>query len=171
MQAMANVQAQGANPQQFVSGDLEAVAVNSDGFRDVAWVQGDKTNGYAAGFGPKDRQANMNGFSDLDVVASGNGTGAAGDNIQGKGRFIVYKDSNRENPIGRTGTFPLNRLRGAVSESTTDKVIIHGQHGKIAGMDAYLALQIKADPGSDGTEIDPAASAHDEGIAYAEVEL
>ncbi len=171
VQALQRVHTDRANPQEFLADDFEQKTVVADEFRDVAFVQGDSTNAYGAGFGEKNAQVNSDGWSDVDLVASGNGAGSAGEDIKGKMRFVVYRDSNREDMIAKSGTYSLGGLRSAVSADRTDKVLIPGRLSQVAGDDSYLAIQVKTNADTDGYEIDPSASTEDLGIARSEIPL
>jgi hypothetical protein len=166
VEALKRVSTPAANPREFISGDLSQRTVVSDEYRDVAFVQADRTTFFGAGFGPNDDSTNSDGWSDLDVVASGNGALTGGDPINGRLRFVVYNDSDRGDPIARSGTYTLSSLRSAVSSDRKDKALIPGLLSTVAPPDGYVALQIQADGASDGAEIDPAASAEELGIAY-----
>lgn len=168
---LKRVHTEAANPQEFLADDFEQKVVVSDEFRDVALVQGNSTTAYGGGFGVKNAQVNSDGWSDLDLVASGNGAGTAGADIQGKLRFVVYRDSNREDMIAKSGTYSLSGLRSAVASDRTDKALIPGMLSTVAGDDSYLAIQVRTNGTTDGYEIDPSASTEDLGIARSELPL
>lgn len=171
VKALRQVSSARANPFEFLASDFDGKTVSSDEFRDVALVQGNSTNAYGAGYGGRNENVNSDGWSDLDLVASGAGAGTAGDPINGKLRFVIYRDTNREDMIAKSGTYSLNGLRSAVGSGRKDKVLIPGMLSKVAGDDSYLSVQVKTSAASDGTVIDPGASTEELGLAYSEIPL
>lgn len=167
---LTRVDIEGAQPRAFDETDLQNVTVVNTEFRDVAWVQADKTSWYGTGFGPRSREINTDGWSDLDVKATGNGALAAGADIGGVLRYILYRDSRRSDPVAVSGEYKLSALRAAETASLRDKILVPGMLSDIVTDDGYLALQIEADAASDGAEVaDEAQSTSEQGMAYSEV--
>lgn len=165
-------QAAGAVPEHLKSGDLLGKVVHDDDFVGVARIQADRTVTYGAGHGPQNKEDNNDGFSDMDLVASGAGAGNAGDPIEGDFRWAHYNDARRDDQLGVTGTRGSEDLRVSVSAPRTEKTLYPARHAPILPPpDGYLQLEFEADAGFDGYEIDPAASAHELGISYSRIPL
>lgn len=165
VQALRRAHTARANPESFQPADIQDKALSSDEFRDVAWVQADKTTAYGAGHGADDTRRNHAGWSDFDAQNATPGP------IEGKARFVVYRDSSREDMVAKSGKYSLGALRSAVSAGRKDKVLIPGHLSDVAGEDGYLALQIKADPANDGDTITGANCDADLGLAFSELPL
>lgn len=107
------------------------------------------------GHGREDREY-AEAFIGLDVVASGNGTGTAGDAIDGK-LVLAITDSDQRRVLASATLDTLQQLRDTLAESRTDR-IIEAILGPYAKPGRHLEVRIDADPSSDGAEVDPSAS-------------
>lgn len=137
--------------------------LSKDEYRPIWSVQSDKHTHYAPGYGVPMREGNA-GFSDLDLQ---NGGGSA---IEGKVRYEVYRDSNREELVAYGATYPLATLRSDVAQPKTDKTMIPLKRPG-AGEDGYLVLAAKADASIDGDSVSTANSAVDVGMPYTQFTL
>ena len=151
------------NREQFTAGDLEdGKAVDSDRYVTVAQVQGNSSTAYGAGIGPKNRNSGE-GWSDLDLqLLDDSGAAAA---AEGKLRWEVYSDPEKEDLVAYSRTFSAGDLRSAVAADRTDKVLTPAQQ-PIAGQDSYLVLAFKANDSQDGYTVSAGDSDHDVGMAY-----
>jgi hypothetical protein len=107
------------------------------------------------GHGPADREF-AEAFVGLDIVASGNGSGGAGDNIQGE-LVLAITDSDQRRVLASTTFDTLQQLRDALSESRSDRPVENAL-GPYAKPGRHLEVRINSDPATDGYEIDPSAS-------------
>lgn len=107
------------------------------------------------GHGPEQRER-ADAFVGLDLVASGNGAGTAGDDINGD--VILAITNSAQNRVLASVTFDsLSQLRDSLAESRTDRIVEptmapFGKPGR------HLEVRIDATAGTDGYEIDPSAS-------------
>jgi hypothetical protein len=110
------------------------------------------------GYGVRSREF-AEAFVGLDLVASGNGTGAAGDKIDGD-VVLAVSDSEGDRVLASTTFESLEELRDSLDESRSDRIVepAHTADGDIAGAGRRLEIFIEADASSDGYEIDPSAS-------------
>lgn len=163
-----------AQGKQFVADDLvDGKTVDADRFVTVAEVQGSKSNAYGAGAGPQDERSNTDGWSDLDLqLVDG---GGANHPAQGRFRYEVYRDENKEDLIAKSRTFPAAAVRAAVTSDLRQKILIAAMLEEMAGDDAYLTLAYRATTSGDGQsdetgwDIDASASASELGMAYSEL--
>lgn len=111
------------------------------------------------GHGGRPEQSGRTSYTKGDLVASGNGAGAAGDNIQAE-IHVAITDSDGD-PLARRVYSDVEELREALAESRTDRPAMPAmatEDGNIAGSGRYLELQLEAKSASDDVEVDPAAS-------------
>jgi len=155
-----------SNADQFVASELKEPTLQSaDDWYEIFSVQGDTTTAYGAGYGPNNDSINTDGWSDLDLQ------NAAGNPIDGKLRFRVYRDSSKDDLIAQSTTYTLSGLRSAVSADRKDKHLISQMHSKLAGNDSFVTVEVKPKASSAGDQVSAADSATDLGLAYAEVPL
>lgn len=166
-QLTSRVNPPAANPQEFQASDLkEPTLAEADGWYILFEQQGTTTEAYGAGFGDP-REYLARGWSDIDLRDN---AAAPGAKIEGKIRFKVYRDSQKGEPVAKSGTYSLNSLRGAVSASRKDKELIPqlGSGNGIAGNDQYLVVECQPAASSVGAVVSAANSDTDQGIAYSE---
>lgn len=110
------------------------------------------------GYGVENRDY-ASAFVGLDLVASGNGSGTAGDDIEGD-LVLGVTNSEGDRILASTTYDNLGELRDSLTESRSDRLIepAHTANGDLAGPGRRLVLLVNADSGSDGVEIDPSAS-------------
>lgn len=111
---------------------------------------------YYWGFGGLDRQSGRTANIYADLVASGNGTGTAGDAIQGDLEAVIT-DSEGRDVKGRYNIMDLETLADFAGSSPTERPLLEVL-GPGAREDLHIELQIVADSASDGVEVDPGAS-------------
>lgn len=112
------------------------------------------------GHGPQSRSV-ASAFVDLDLVASGNGAGAAGDNIEGE--LVLAISDSEQRLTHASGTFEdISQLRDAQSEDRSDRPVMDA-HEPFARPGRHLELRVRADDSVDGYEIDSSASS---GVVY-----
>lgn len=150
----------GANEQRFMSEDLKNKTLDAERFVGVAEIQGDTTTAYGPGHGPKNRDA-ATGWSDLDLADD------AGNSLNGKFRWEVYKDSSKEDLVAKSSTFQAGDLRSAVAADRTNKRNIPSEQ-PLAGNDSYLVLAFKVSDAHDGATVSANNSSEDLGIAFSE---
>jgi len=161
------------NERRITSGDLTETTVNSDNWIELWSLQSTNSLKYVPGYGVENRQRGNAGFADLDLEATGNGSGNDGDAIDGDLRWAVYNDAGKNDLAAVGPKLRSETLRGAVSDDRTEKPFVAMR--KIgAPFDGYIAFEIKADSASDGREVeaddaDHTGSVVDVGIPYAEV--
>jgi hypothetical protein len=107
------------------------------------------------GFGPERRSA-ASGFVFLDLVASGNGTGNAGDKITGD-VVLAITDSEGDRVLAATTFESLEELRDSSASDRTER-IIESALSPFARSGRQIEVRVEADAASDGVEIDPSAS-------------
>lgn len=147
--------AQRGDKQIINAGDLDQETLKA-GTEVTVWSQqvpGDKVAWWGHGVEQRDY---AKAFTFLDLVASGNGTGTAGDAIEGN-LVAVYTDSQQERVLAETTVDALGELADAKDDKRTDRPIFEA-HGPHAKSDRYLELRVVAASGSDGVEVDPSAS-------------
>lgn len=136
--------------QTFTEGDLIETTVFDDTYRDVLRRVSTESAKFYLGHGMRSRDDPNLGYMFADLQDS---TPAA---IDGTFRFVVYSDSEDEVPI--VGPQADSRdMRDAVTENRTERpalpLLLPG-----AGKDKAIAVQFKADSGSDGATISAADS-------------
>jgi len=107
------------------------------------------------GHGPEQREF-AEAFVGLDLVASGNGSGNAGDEVKGE-VVLAITDSDRKRVKASTTLDTLDQLRDALGEKRTSR-ILEAAMAPLAKPGRHLEVRMNADPASDGVEIDPSAS-------------
>jgi len=107
------------------------------------------------GNGPEQRDY-ATAFVGLDLVASGNGSGNAGDDLDGE-VVLTITDSDQRRVLASTTFDTLSQLRDALSESRSDRPV-EAALAPYANPGRHLEVRIVADAASDGAEIDPASS-------------
>lgn len=107
------------------------------------------------GYGVRDREY-AEAFTALDLVASGNGAGTAGDAITGD-VVLAVTDSQGRRVLASTTFESLAELRDAAAEARSDR-IVEPALAPYAMPGRRLEVRIEADAASDGVEIDPANS-------------
>lgn len=144
--------------------DLRQVQLDDEGFTVAFEVEGDNVHRYHHGYGSGDVDSASISFAEADLVASGNGTGTAGDQINGTVRETYYYDEQHERikKIGRK--FTLEELRNpARSEGVPLPMRTEG-----VADDEHQVLEIKTTASDSGEEVDPTASTAQ--IPYSQVE-
>lgn len=111
---------------------------------------------YAHGYGSDSRNNGRTSYIYADLVASGAGTGSAGDSIGGDLELVVT-DSQQKDVLARYSLGDIQSLRDAASESRTDRPT-HPALAPLAQEDRHLEIRVTADAGSDGVVVDPSAS-------------
>lgn len=111
---------------------------------------------YHWGYGFRDRQASETSFVFADLVASGNGTGNAGDNISGQ-LVLAVTDSTQEDVLAREYFDSLEDLRESETAALSERLMMP-ERQPAASEDRHLELRVVADGSSDGVEVDPSAS-------------
>lgn len=107
------------------------------------------------GYGARNRDR-AEAFVGLDLVASGNGTGTAGDDITGD-VVLALTDSQQKRVLASQTFEDLDELRDSLSETRSDRVV-EPALAPFARAGRVLEVRIEADAASDGVEIDPDAS-------------
>lgn len=137
------------------AGELSAESVKADTEVTVWEKQVGQDQRLLHGHGPREKSY-AEAFVALDLVASGNGTGTAGDDIDGK-LVLAITDSDQRRVLASTTFESLGQLRAAANQDRTDQ-IVEDILGPYAKPGRHLEIRVEATPGSDGVEIDPAAS-------------
>jgi hypothetical protein len=107
------------------------------------------------GHGPADREY-AKAFVGLDLVASGAGTGTAGDALQGK-VVLAITDSDQRHVLAQTTLDTIAQLRDSLGEKRTSRIIMAAM-APYAKPGRHVEIRVVADPASDGAEVDPTAS-------------
>jgi len=107
------------------------------------------------GYG-SDVRATAEAFVQLELDASGNGTGAAGDAITGD-VILAVTDSEGDRVLASRTFEDLDELRDSAAEQRSDRVI-EPALAPLARSGRNLEMRVEADASSDGMEIDPTAS-------------
>lgn len=144
---------------RFLAGDLNEVSVFEDTYRDILRRRSTESAKFYLGHGRRNTDDPNAGYMYADLQ---NGTPAA---IDGRFRFVVYADSEREVPIVGP-TVPSREMREAVSESRRERPALPLQLPG-AGKDKEIAVQFQAESGSDGDTISAADS--DVSIPYTQI--
>lgn len=103
------------------------------------------------GYGPKNgefAEAYING----DLVASGNGTGVAGDDVDAE-IVIAVTDSTQEDVLARRVVTDTGDLREMTAEVRSDRLVESETTGR-ASEDKHIEIRLKARSASDGVELD-----------------
>ncbi|WP_410765788.1 hypothetical protein [Haloferax sp. DFSO60] len=108
------------------------------------------------GFGYRNKQAGNASHIYAQLKASGNGTGTAGDAVQGDLEAVIT-DSEGRDVLHRYTIGDLETLANAAGDPRTERPIMPAL-APIAREDQRIQLRVIADPASDGVEIDPSAS-------------
>lgn len=149
------------NEKAIEADDVKAATLDKDRWVPIWEQQSTKSLKYFPGYGVGDRRGQA-GYSDLDLTATGNGTGTAGDNINCELRWEVYNDANQDDPAAFGPYFTSGDLRAAVSEDRTNKTLTPMQRIG-APEDGYLVLAAKVKDSQDGVETQASV---DTGMAY-----
>lgn len=104
------------------------------------------------GHGPSEREY-AEAFTWLDLVASGNGSGAAGDNLTGD-VVLAITDSRQKRVIKSVVFDSLGELRDAKAEKRTARPVMAAM-APYAESGRHLEIRLMADSNSDGKEVDP----------------
>ncbi len=96
------------------------------------------------------------GFVGLDLVASGNGSGTAGEAIYGE-VILAITDSDQKRVLASTTLDTLSQLADALDQERTARIVEMAM-APYANPGRHLEVRVNADPSSDGVEIDPADS-------------
>lgn len=151
-----------SNLERIKSGDLlEPTLSSGDNYYAIWTSEGTRTTAYAGGFGPQNRDY-ARGWSDLDLQNT-----VPGD-IEGKARWVVYTDSQMDDPIAFSDTWNLSDLRASVSSGRTEKEVMPGLV-PFAGQDRVLALEVSPASSSVGDTVSAADSTADLGIPYSQL--
>ena len=140
----------GASPRFITGSDLDSATLQSGEFITI-WsdtVSADTAQFW--GFGPRNRKAADASFAYCELLASGNGTGADGDQISGKLRLAI-QDSTGDD-VRRRVFGDLDDLTDAKGDSRTDRPMM-AELQPAASQDKTLALQAKVDSSQDGVEV------------------
>lgn len=144
-----------------------ATTVFEDTYRDLLRKQSTESAKFYLGHGMRSRDDPNLGYMYAELHATGNGSGAAGDDVDGTFRFIVYADSEREVPI--VGPSQDSRdMRDAVSANRTERPALP-LNLPGAGKDKEIAVQFQAASGSDSVEVDGAQTNDDVLIPYTQI--
>lgn len=95
-------------------------------------------------------------FVDLDLDASGNGAGNAGNPITGE-LVAAIVDSEQRRVLASKTIDDLSQLADATNEERSDKPVMEAM-APFAQPGRYLEFRVRADSNADGYEIDPSAS-------------
>lgn len=164
VRSLTRVAAPNAQPDEFEANELsEPTLQEADQWYTIFTTQADNTTTYGAGFGPKNENLNNDGWSDLDLQS------AAGNDIDGKLRFRVYRDSSKEDLVAQSGKYSLSGLRSAVSSGRDNKVILPAMHKVVPRTDGFLTVEVRPTSQSTGEQVSASNSSTDLGIAYSEV--
>ncbi|POG56680.1 hypothetical protein [Haloferax marisrubri] len=107
------------------------------------------------GAGGKDRESADSSPMHADIVATGNGSGTAGDTIGGTLYAAITDSEGRAMFTRKLGDLEL--LSEYASESPTERPLMYSL-APYATAGRYIEFRIDADSASDGKEIDPANS-------------
>jgi len=141
---------------QFINGaDLDSKTLQSGEWITVWSDQVAADTAQFWGFGPRNRKASDASFAYAQLLASGAGTGTAGDQISGKLRLAIVDSTGDD--IRRRIFGDLDDLADAQSDSRTDRPMMP-EVQPAASQDKSLELQVKVAPSQDGVEVDPTAS-------------
>lgn len=158
-----------AQGEVVTSSDLEdGQTLSSDVYRTVFSILPTRTTKYAPGYASGNREAAEVGWFDLDL--QGDNASTAGSDLRGKARWVKWRSEERESIMRVSSTYSLQTLRNSVAADLTDKKTL-GQLGPFAGTDRPVDFQVRVDSAYDGDSVDAAASAVDEGIPYARIEV
>jgi len=144
---------------RFLAGDLEEVTVFEDTYRDVLRRRSTESAKFYLGHGRRSTDDPNAGYMYADFQ---DGTPSA---IDGRVRFVVYADSEREVPIVGP-TVPTGELREAASEARRERPALPLQLPG-AGKDKEIAVQLQANAASDGQQVSAANS--DVSIPYTQI--
>lgn len=136
--------------QRFLASDLNEPTVFSDTYRDVLQRRSTESAKFFLGHGERTTRDPNAGYMYGSLNESD------GSEINGVWRFIVYADSEREVPIVGSQV-PSREMREAINEPRRERPALPLQLPG-AGKDKEIAVQFKAEPDSDGAEIDSAES-------------
>lgn len=151
--------------QRVRAGDLSQTTLREDAYVVLEDIESDNVHFYVHGYGRGSTENPSLKFAELDLVASGNGTGSAGDAIEGELREVVYHDEEHERIKRVNGKYELDELRNpARSEGVPVPEASVG-----AREDEHVVLEVKTTSGSDGVELDPTASSGS--IPYTQIEI
>lgn len=142
------------------AGDLDTVTLKADTEVTVWSKQVAQDKRLFHGHGSHVRDI-AEAFIGMDLLASGNGAGADGDEINGK-MVLAITDSDQRRVLASTTIDSLSQLRDALAETRTDRIVEEAM-GPYAKPGRHLELRIEATSGSDGVELDPVDST---GVMY-----
>lgn len=134
--------------------DFDQVTIGSN--ETTVWstpVPGDKVAWFGAGSHVREL---AEAFVYCDLVASGNGTGTAGDAIEGE-LVAVYTDSEQRHVLASTSVDSLGELSDAVEDTRTDRPVMEAQ-GPHANPERHLEFRVLPADSATGKEVDPDAS-------------
>lgn len=139
----------------FTEDDLEQTQVREDGWVPVAVKKADNTELLALGFGTESRDGRF-GVAEADLVASGNGAGTAGDEIEGELRGRIYFSDKYDDAKSKHLNETLRQLRQSVSSSRDNKVLMPWDipTPMYAKRDQVIVYEVKAAEGYGGYEVD-----------------
>lgn len=165
---MAEVEA--AEQDRWDADDLiDGVTVSDSGFRTVFQVQSDRSTKFAPGYGYR-QDSYAEGYADFALKLADDTTGTNAVDANGKFRWEIYGDSDKESPIAFSGTFRSSELRTSVSPDRTEKTVIP-QKAPAAPEDGFVVLAYQAKANEDGKVVYDAGSTDDIGIPYARFKL
>jgi len=107
------------------------------------------------GHGPYERSV-AEAFIALDLVASGNGSGTAGDSIVGTLEARIM-DSEQRRELASITIDELSQLADATNDERTERPVMAAL-APFAKPGRYLEFTVRADSSVDGYEVDPSAS-------------
>ena len=108
------------------------------------------------GHGPFERKI-AEAFIYADLVASGGGSGTAGDSLRGTLEARIM-DSEQRRELASVTIDELSQLADAKSDERTERPVMAAL-APFAKPGRYLEFVIRADSSTDGYELDPGASA------------
>lgn len=145
--------------QRFLADELNEVSVFEDTYRDILRRRSTESAKFFLGHGQRTTRDPNAGYMYADLQ---NGTPAA---IEGRFRFVVYADSEREVPIVGP-TLPSREMREAANEPRRERPALPLQLPG-AGKDKEIAVQFQAASASDGDTVSAAES--DVSIPYTQI--
>jgi hypothetical protein len=144
------------NDQPVKASDMQGATLIQDNEATVfaQSVPSDKL--FAWGSGREDRNTGAPAYIYASLVASGDGTGSAGDAVEGD-LIATVMDSQAKDVLARYKIGDLETLADAEADNRTERPTFPAV-GPAAREDRVIELRVDADAASAGVEIDPAAS-------------
>lgn len=152
--------AQRGNARPLNADDLDAATLKADSEVTVYSKQVKNDKVLFWGHGGKDRRAADTKFMFGDLVASGNGTGVAGDAIAGE-LIAAITDSDQNRVKAWVTLGDLSELSDARTDDRTERPVMFAL-APFALPGRYIELRVRASSSSDGVEVD---NTEDPGVA------